>query len=217
MNVQSDFVTRLTLVRTGRAAKNFVTSEVGGRALLLFGTLVGLLFVINGLNVVNSYVGRDFITAIEHREMDRFLRQALLYIGVFAASTVAAVIYRFSEERLGLLWREWLTRRLVMRYLEHPIYYRINDRLIANGEVANPDERITDDVRAFAVTTLSFVLLILNGTFTAVAFSGVMWSISPLLFVVGAMYAAVGSLLTIAFGRSLVGLNYTQLDKEANF
>ena len=208
---------RQTLRRFGRAIGNLVTSEVGGRAKLLFAALLVFLFAINGLNVVNSYVGRDFMTAIAARSMDGFVRLAIAYVAVFAASTVVAVLYRFAEERLGLLWREWLTGRLLDSYLEHPTVYRLNDRLLANGEIANPDQRIADDVRAFTTTTLSFVLLILNGTFTVIAFAGVMWSISPLLFVVGAGYAVAGSLLTILFGHSLVPLNYAQLDREAAF
>lgn len=51
---------------------------------------VGLLIAINGLNVVNSYVGRDFITAIENKDRGGFIRQAWRYVGVFALSTVAA-------------------------------------------------------------------------------------------------------------------------------
>lgn len=208
---------QLTWRRFTRAVRSFAGSEVGGKAAWLFAALLCLLVAINALNVVNSYVGRDFMTAIADRRMGDFIRWAMLYILVFAASTVAAVIYRFTEESLGLLWREWLTRHLVGLYLTHPTYYRLNDRLIANGEVANPDQRIADDVRAFTVTTLSFVLMLLNGTFTAVAFSGVMWSISPLLFAVAVGYATFGSILTIRLGRPLVGLNYAQLDKEANF
>ncbi len=208
---------RLTWVRSRRAIRNFARSEVGGQARLLFAGLILLLFAINGLNVVNSYVGRDFMTAIAERSMAGFVRQGMIYVGVFAASTFVAVIYRFIEERLGLLWRRWLTSGLLRAYLEHPTCYRVSDTLLANGEIANPDQRIADDVRAFTVTTLSFVLLLLNGTFTAVAFSGVMWSISPLLFAVAVLYAGAGSLLTIMFGRSLIGLNYAQLDKEANF
>ncbi len=59
--------------------------------------------------------------------------------------------------------------------------------------------------------------MLLNSSFTVVAFSGVLWSISPLLFVVAVLYAATGSLLTILLGRPLVGLNYNQLDREADF
>ena len=210
-------IDRETWIRFTRAARNVARSEVGGKAKLLFATLLALLFGINGLNVVNSYVGRDFFTSIEQRSMDRFVFQAILYVLVFAASTAAAVFYRFTEERLGLVWREWLTRQLVTTYVEHPTYYRLNDHLAANGEIANPDQRIADDVKTFTTSTLSFVLLFLNGTFTVFAFAGVMWSISPLLFLVGVGYAAIGSLLTITFGYPLVGLNSVQLDKEASF
>jgi putative ATP-binding cassette transporter len=210
-------IDRQTWGRFVRAVRNVTSSEIGRRVKLHLAALIGLLVGINALNVVNSYVGRDFFTSIEQRSMERFIWQALLYISVFAASTTVAVIYRFTEERLGVLWREWLTKQLVGSYVEHPTYYRLNDRLAANGEIANPDQRIADDVRTFTTTTLSFVLLFLNASFTVFAFSGVMWSISPMLFVVGVVYAAVGSFLTIAFGHSLVGLNSLQLDKEAAF
>jgi vitamin B12/bleomycin/antimicrobial peptide transport system ATP-binding/permease protein len=98
-------------------------------------------------------------------------------------------------------------------YLADRIYYRMG----ASRELANPDQRIAEDIRAFTVTTLSFVLMWLNGSFTIIAFSGVLWSISPLLFIVAVLYAACGSYLTIALGHPLVALNYDQLDKEASF
>ena len=49
------------------------------------------------------------------------------------------------------------------------------------------------------------------------AFSGVLWSISRLLFVVAVGYAALGSLCAVVLGRPLVRLNYDQADREANF
>ena len=58
-------LSRLTAVRLGRAIRNFATSEVGARAAALAGLLLALLLAINGLNVVNSYVGRYFMTAVE--------------------------------------------------------------------------------------------------------------------------------------------------------
>jgi putative ATP-binding cassette transporter len=123
------------------------------------------------------------------------------------------VLYRFTEERLGLLWREQLTRRLVSEYIANRTYYNLK----VNGDVKNPDERIADDVRSFTVTTLSFALMTVNGMLTVAAFSGVMWSISPLLFLVAVLYAAGGSYVAVFLGRPLVGLNSAQLDKEANF
>ena len=170
------------------------------------------LLGINVLNVVNSYVGRDFMTAIENRKFDEFVRIALIYIGVFAASTLVSVLYSFTEQRLGLLWRFWATRETILNYANHRVYYRLKKK----GEIGNPDQRIADDIRTYCTTTLSFMLILLNASLTVIAFSGVMWSISPLLFVVSVLYAAVGTFMTVIFGRPLVRLNYDQLDKEAN-
>jgi vitamin B12/bleomycin/antimicrobial peptide transport system ATP-binding/permease protein len=204
---------RTTWERFVRAVRNFANSEVGLKAKLIFAALVALLFAANGLNVLNSYVGREFMTAIANRDKAEFVRQAIFYVGVFAGSTIVAVVARFGEERLGLLWRESVTQRVLKQYLASGIYYRLD----VSGELANPDQRIAEDVRAFTVTTLSFVLMLLNGVFTILAFSGVLWSISPLLFILAVLYAACGSLVTIAVGRSLIKLNSDQLDKEASF
>ena len=187
--------------------------NVGRKAVLMFSALISLLLLVNLLNVVNSYVGRDFMTSIERRNLGAFWSYALLYVGVFAVSTLVAVYYRFFEERLGLLWRRWLTQRAVEHYLDDRTYFRLHQ----TGDVPNPDQRISEDIRALTATTLSFVLMFLNATFTALAFSGVLWSISPRLFLVAVAYAALGSAVTFFIGRRLVPLNYDQLDKEANF
>ncbi|TAN49106.1 MAG: ABC transporter ATP-binding protein/permease [Methylococcaceae bacterium] len=196
-----------------RGVKAFSTSEVGGKAKCLGLWLIGLMIAVNVLNVVNSYVGRDFMTAVENRNVSGFAWQAFFYILVFAASTGVAVYVKYSEERLGLLWRKWLTKRLIDRYMERRNFYR----LYASGEITNPDQRITDDVKAFTVTTLSFTLMFLNGAFTVVAFSGVLWLINPWLFGAAVLYAGIGSWASYYLGHSLVGLNYNQFDKEALF
>jgi putative ATP-binding cassette transporter len=203
---------RTIWMRFRRAVSGFTTSPVGGQAKGWFAGLLTLLVATNTLNVVNSYVGRDFMTAIEHRDHATFIEMALLYLGVFALSTIVAAFYRFCEERLGLLWREWLTRRAVDLYLTDGAYYRMRER----REIENPDQRISEDVRFFTTTTLSFLLMGLNATFSIIAFSGVLWTISPTLFVVGVAYAASGTALTAMFGRPLVALNYHQLDREAD-
>ena len=188
-------------------------SEVGWKAKLIFAALVVLLCVSNALNVINSYVGRNFMTAIADRDMAGFVRQALSYIGVFAALTIVAVIACFGEERLGLLWRDTMTRGILRRYLADGTYQRLN----VSATIANPDQRISENARAFTVTTLSFALMALNSAFTIVAFSGVLWTISPLLFGVAVLYASIGPLFTFVFGRPLIRLNHDQLDKEASF
>src|SRR5688572_1250214 len=213
MSAPAVSVTRQTGRRFVRAVGNFLRSEVRWRAIGLFGLLLAFALGVNALNVINSFVGRDFMTAVAGRNMDGFVRQAFLYVGVFGASTAVAVFYRFTEERLALLWRTWLTRRLTALYFDDRTYYRLKE----SAGIDNPDQRIADDVRAFTATTLSFVLIFMNGTLTVISFAGVLWAISPLLFGIAVGYAAFGSVMTVLLGRPLVGLNYRQSDSEADF
>ncbi len=193
--------------------KIFVQSDVGKKALQLSGALVLLMLAVNGFNVVNSYVGRDFMTATAERNESAFFWKAMLYIGVFGVSTVVAVLHRYTEDNLGMLFREWLTKRLTNAYLENRAYYRLK----TGEEIKNPDERIADDVRTYTITTLSIVLMLMNASLTVILFSGVLWSISAPLFLIAIVYSLAGSYVAIKLGRPLVGLNSTQLDKEADF
>jgi putative ATP-binding cassette transporter len=206
-------IDRETRRRFMRVVRDFLTSEVRWWARGLFALLIAFALAVSGLNVVNSYVGRDFMTAIAHRDAAGFVRQAILYVGVFAASTAVAVLYRFTEERLGLFWRVWMTRKITRRYLADRTYLQLRE----SAQIGNPDQRIADDVRTFTTTTLSFTLMFLNGALAVLSFSGVLWTISPLLFGIAIGYASVGTLAAIRLGRPLVGLNYRQSDQEANF
>jgi vitamin B12/bleomycin/antimicrobial peptide transport system ATP-binding/permease protein len=112
MKNQNVTVSRQTLRRLYGAVSNFLRSSVAGHARLLLVALLILMLGINGMNVANSYVGRYFMSAIESRDSAAFVRFAWIYLAVFASSTLTGVLFRFAEERLGLLWREWLTRRI---------------------------------------------------------------------------------------------------------
>ena len=213
MDAQSAPLNRYTTRLIVQAVKHLLTSEVRQRAIGLLLLLLLCALAVSGLNVVGSYVGRDFMTAISQRDMTGFFRNFSLYVAVFGATTVVAVFYRFCEERMGLLWPSWLTKRVVERYLDQRAYLRLKE----SAQIDNPDQRITEDIRAFTTTTLSFMLVFLNSALAAVSFAGVLWTISPLLFFVALGYAGLGTLTTVLLGRPLVGLNYTQSRREADF
>ena len=196
-----------------RLTKPYLTSESRREAIGLLALLLGLLLALSGLNVVNSYVGRDFMTAIAGRQSHWVYRLALAYLGVFVASTAAGAFSRYVELLLGLRWREWLTRYFFQRYLFRHAYCRLN----AHPEVDNPDQRIAEDIRTFTTTTLSFLVLVSNSVITIVAFTGVLWRITPWLLAAAVLYPLLGTSLIVFVGRGLVRLNYLQLKKEANF
>lgn len=193
--------------------KPFFHSEMRWKAIGLFALLIGLLLSVSGLNVLNSFVGRDFMTSLEKQQAGRFYVLALKYAAVFGCLTLVAVCARFCEERLGLMWRAWLTKNFLSRYLASRTYYHLSSR----GDVDNPDQRIAEDIKTFTTTALSFVLILINSTIALTAFSGILWSITPWLVVGAVGYAVFGSLFAVLLGRRLVGLDIDQLKKEADF
>jgi putative ATP-binding cassette transporter len=191
----------------------FFVSEARAKAIAALAGLVALLVTVNGLNFITSYVMRDFMTALEQRHAYRFYVFGGLLAGAFGLATIAEVFAYFAEQKLGLVWREWLTRRLLDRYLAHQAYHR----LTVNQSIDNPDQRISEDAKTFTASSLSFIVLIVGSVLTLLAFLGVLWSITPWLVLTAVLYSAAGSLGTILLGRRLVPLNNRQLQKEADF
>jgi len=187
-------------------------SEMRWRVLRALALILLLVFSLNGLNVANSYVGRGFMTAVADRDTRRYGYYAMFYVAVFAGSTIVAVFYQYAQDRLALLWRVWLSKHLIDGYLAGDTFYRIQLR----DEVDNPDQRITEDVKIFTETFLSFLLMLVNSALTVIAFATVLWLITPWLFVTTVLYALGGSLATIYLGRRLPGLDNLQLKKEAD-
>jgi putative ATP-binding cassette transporter len=193
-------------------ATPFFRSEARWRAAGMLALLLAFILTLNGLNVAASYMCCNFTTAVSEREADRAVTFALLWAGAFAVLTVVAVFKAFTEDRLRLGWRQWLTRHLFERYLAGRTYYRLNER----ADVDNPDQRITEDVRTFTEQTLAILLIITNSTITLISFSGVLWSITPWLLLTAVLYTLFGSVMTVLLGRRMVKLDVHQFRKEAN-
>jgi putative ATP-binding cassette transporter len=191
----------------------FFRSEARIKAIGALAVMVILLLAVNGLNFLNSYVMRDFMTALAQREGERFYYFGIALAIVFALASIGEAFSFFLEQQLGLVWREWLTHRLVDRYLASRAYHRQT----VNESIDNPDQRISEDTKTFTTSSLSFLVLIVNGLLALAAFLGVLWSITPWLVATAVLYALAGSLGTILLGRQLVPLNNRQLQKEADF
>lgn len=190
----------------------FVRSELRWHALGMLSLILFFILCLGGLNVLGSYMNRNFMTAAADHEGGRLLHWAILWASVFAALTVVAVFKAFTEERLRLAWRGWLTRHLLSRYLAGRAYLTMKGR----ADIDNPDQRLTEDVRTFTEHALALFLIFTNSTIALISFSGVLWSITPWLFLAAVGYAAFGSGMTVLLGRRLVKLDVQQYRKEAD-
>jgi len=202
-----------TLHRFKKIAPLFFKSELKWKAIGLVVLLVAFSLTMGGLNFLMNFINGHFITALSIRERDEFFRQLYNYLGAFALATPVVVFYRYTEERLGLLWRKWLSRNFLNNYFAHRAYYKIN----FSGNIDNPDQRIVEDVRFFVGNTLSFFLQILNSLISLFGFMWILWSISIYLVIAVIAYAFVGSCLTYFLGKPLIGLNFSQLKKDADY
>ncbi|MGN5477082.1 hypothetical protein ACTMU2_09765 [Cupriavidus basilensis] len=93
-------------------------------------------------------------------------------------------------------------------------FYALN----ANTAIDNPDQRISRTSALFTQQSLYFLLLMLGSVLQLIAFSEVLWSISRELVVFLVLYAIFGTVVSVlCFGKVLIGLNFYQLKREADF
>lgn len=196
-----------------RIATAFLISERQKRARTFLLLLLLLSVASVGVTVLTSYAGRDFMTAIENKNTHAYWRAMGRYLGSFVLATLIDVYFRWAEQSLALLWREWMSQHLIKRYFNNRAYYRLR----GSENIDNPDQRISEDVRNFAADTLSYALIALNSLMTIIGFIGVLWGISGTLVSVAVVYALVGTYLCIIIGRKLVRMHFDKYQKEADF
>jgi len=179
---------------------------------IILGFLLLLSFSVSGLNVIISYVGRFFQTALAEKQEETYWRYLFLYASVFVVGTPIVVLYGYTRQKLGNKWREWIATHFIDKYFNNRAYYELS----SNKLIDNPDQRITEDLNGLTATSLSFLLIILGAVIDLAAFSGILWSISKKLSFFLIIYATAGTIITIFLGKKLVSLNFNQLKKEAD-
>ncbi|WP_042724360.1 ABC transporter ATP-binding protein/permease [Chthoniobacter flavus] len=194
-------------------AKAFFTGGSKRPARLWFALILALCIAVGGVQYFISFAMRDFVTALSQRDQTAWIHGLWKFVGLCFISVPVGVFYRYSQERLSLVWRRWMTQHLIKRYFYNRAYYRIR----ASESVDNPDQRISEDVRTFTTGVLNFFLVIVNSIVTLITFVGVLWSISGQLVAVLVLYATVGTIVSMLFGKRLVGLYFNQYQREANF
>lgn len=195
-------------------ARPYWHSDERWRARGMLALLVVLLLGQTAFNVLFNQETGEFTSALAARDSDRFWDSIWRYTAILVAAVPIYSLYYYVRDTLGLRWRRWLTDRFLARYFHDRAYYRLGS---ASG-IDNPDQRIAEDINSFTQKSLYFSMIALGSVIQLVAFSSVLWTISPGLvyFLIG--YAVLSTVFTGAvFGRQLIGLNFFQLQREANF
>lgn len=196
----------------------------------------GLLAAIVALNLGSVYISvlinqwsRTFYDTLLAKDVGLFLRQIGRFTYLAGLFIIMGVYQLYLNQMLQIRWRRWLTRQSVGAWLRDRTYYFME--LFDRG-TDNPDQRISEDLRAFVEVTLALVLGLLNAVVTLAAFIGILWSLSGLFtFAWGGrtyvirgylvwpalLYATFGTGLAHLVGRRLIRLNFRQQRFEADF
>ncbi len=180
----------------------------------LLASLVLLMFGQVGSCVLFNQQSGELTSALAAKDPDRFWRTIYECLAMLVVAVPIYAMYYFVRDKLGVLWRRWLTGNILDRYFSNRAYYELN----SDAKIDNPDQRIAEDIGTFTQKSLYFLLVILGSLIQVIAYSGVLWSISRPLVYFLMIYAITGTLVTaVLFGRVLIGLNFLQLKKEADF
>jgi len=176
--------------------------------------LVILLLGQTGFAVLFNALTGEFTSALAAKDADRFWTSIFQCLAILVVAAPIYAFYYYVRDKLGLYWRRWLTRDFLASYFSKRAYYELN----ASPDIDNPDQRIAEDINTFTQKSLYFLLILIGALLQLIAFSGVLWSISKVLVVFLLIYAIAGTAITaLVFGKVLIGLNFHQLRREADF
>ena len=161
-----------------------------------------------------SSVQAAFNSALSEKQEHEFYTAVWGFVAIIAVAAPLFALNEYVDSRISIEWRAWMARRLITAYLGDRAYFRMK---MDPGSIDNPDQRICDDVRSFASSSVILAVGVLRQLFYCVAFSGLLASLAPGLVGLLLGYAVLGTWVTAAgFGRRLTVLAFNVLQKEAD-
>jgi putative ATP-binding cassette transporter len=219
-----------SILTSWQLIKAYWQSQERYRAYGIFAIVMLMTIFLVGLDLVFSYWQNYFYNALQAYDKPSIWYLITIFLFLAAVNMVFVVYRYYIAQSFGLRWRKWLTHQFVTRWLKHRAYYLIEN---FDQQTDNPDQRIQEDVGAIvtysinlfigfitSVTTLLgfiYVLWVLSGNLIVPLGSFGIWIIPGYLVWISLLYAFVGTVFTFKIGRPLVGLNFEQQRREANF
>jgi putative ATP-binding cassette transporter len=180
---------RRSLVRRyWSTARGFWLEEDRVTAWLLTVGLFVLVFLQLGIQYRLNIWNRDIFNAIEMKDREAALTQALIFLPLAAITVGLAVIAVYGRMTMQRQWRAWLVNHLIGRWLAKGHYYQLN---LVRGESLVPEGRMTDDARIATDPPVDFAVQLFGSIVTAVTFIGVLWVVGGDIIVGWSNFAVV--------------------------
>jgi putative ATP-binding cassette transporter len=195
---------------------------------LLLGAVSLELATVYG-NVLLSDAQRHIFDALGDRAPGDFGIGVSYFLAAALGTLLASTFRIYLRQRLEIHWREYLTNDYVRRWVGEQAYWQAE---LHQGDIDNPDQRISEDIRDFVASALGLSLSLLSAVVTLVSFGGILWRLSGLwpihlggieyrvpglMMWVAIVYAVLAMWVTHLVGRKLVPINFDRLRCEADF
>jgi putative ATP-binding cassette transporter len=191
--------------------------------------LTSNLLIVYGFIEINRWNNKLY-SALQNGNQHEFFKQALIFIPIVFALVAVFNINDYFKSILSFTWRKWLTEYFSYKWLKNNNFYRV---MQPTQTPDNPDQRISEDLKNFAFSSLELFLVFFKETINLISFSVILWNlsssinlkniiginidISGYLVWIALIYAIVGTYITILIGKPLVHLDYTREKYEADF
>ncbi len=206
-------------------AKPYWVSEDRRMGWLLLGSVLAMNLALIWINVRLNFWNRDFFNALQAHAYPRFRHLLLVFTVLAFIYIVLAVYSQYLQQMLQIRWRRWVTEVFLRDWLGDATHYRM---ALRRGQEDNPDQRISDDIRALVNTTLNLFFGLVSSVVTLASFLVVLWQLSGAFTLWGLhipgymvwaalLYSGIGSYLAHRVGRPLIRLNFEQQRYEADF
>ncbi|NEW88785.1 ABC transporter ATP-binding protein/permease [Rhodopseudomonas sp. WA056] len=210
-----------------RLAVPYFRSDQRWIGLSLLASLIGAQLVAVGAAVAENYWRNAFFQTLQDKNWPGFIEQFWVYAVIAVFHICGAVYQRYLGQWLTIRWRGWMTAHYLDRWLHGSTHYRAT---MAAGAVDNPDQRIAEDVRSYISLTLELLVGLIGAIARLTSFVAILWALSSSIpfsifgvtipgYLVWAalIYTVAGSAVTHWIGRRLIGIDFEQERREADF
>ncbi|OJY37236.1 MAG: hypothetical protein BGP06_00405 [Rhizobiales bacterium 65-9] len=207
------------------AALGFWKGDAKKTAWLYSSAFIALLLLnVCAALAVNRW-NKLFFDSLERRDYGALGLNIALILGLTAISATLAVLMIHVRMRFQLRWRTWLVDRALARWLSERRFYQMS---IVGAEAANPEARISEDVRLSIELLVDFAGGVINAVVSALSFIAVLWVVGGALTIGGVsipgymviacvLYCAITTAGMYLLGRPLVTRVEEKAAAEARF
>lgn len=196
---------------------------VKGRICCVFIIALGLLGLF--FAYVHNAWQKEWWDLFNKADSRRFPQLMGAYALLATAWMLTSVYLQYLRSWLYIDWREFMTRRLMRRWLSGHAHFLLQ---LGAGRVDNPDQRIQEDVHLFVDSTTDIVPDFLSQLGSLVVFVPVVIANEPAkafgvfqlpgwLLYLALIYALVGTLSTHIIGAPMINFSFARQRYEADF